>query len=244
MLRAAVLGLLAIASFAAVYVAMAPSDAPRPQATGDATPLATGELRPAATEPEERVAVAFQLVRDVTPETITAPPAATAPLRRVAPAAAPPAPPPEARSERLFNPVIASAGIVIAGGQRIRLAGVDAPTFAERCGEGAAAWPCGRMGRAALRRFVRGRAIECEIPAGGEEVPDPALCRVAGEDLSEWLVENGWATNVGAYAAAEGAAREERLGLWAEDRPDQLSEPAASSPESARAMSERVSSIP
>ena len=77
------------------------------------------------------------------------------------------------------------------------------------------------MARAALRRFLRGRAIECIVPAGAAEVPDPAECRVAGgEDLAAWLVAQGWArANSAAYAALEAKAREEKLGLWAEARP-------------------------
>jgi endonuclease YncB( thermonuclease family) len=167
---------------------------------------------------------------------------------RVAPPPRPPSPP---RVERLYNPVVIAAGKVRAGKRAIGLAGIDAPDFAERCGEGAAAWPCGRMARAALRRFVRGRALECEIPEGASEIPDPARCKVAGQNVSEWLVAQGWARSAGeAYAAAEDAARELKLGLWGDRRPD--AQPAAaliagapaSSPAKALAISERVSATP
>ena len=68
---------------------------------------------------------------------------------------------------------------------------------------------------------VRERAIECIVPAGAAEIPDPAECRVAGgEDLAAWLVAQGWARAKGAtYEALEAKAREEKLGLWGEARP-------------------------
>jgi endonuclease YncB( thermonuclease family) len=187
-------------------------------------------------------------VRDVTPPGVTALPPQAAPPVRVAPPPRPPSPP---RVQRLYSPVIIAAGKIRAGKRAIGLAGVDAPDFAERCGAGAAAWPCGRMARAALRRFVRGRAMECEIPKGATEIPDPARCKVAGQDLSQWLVAQGWARSAGdAYATAEEAARALKLGLWGERRPD--SQPAAalvagapaSSPARALAISDRVSPTP
>jgi endonuclease YncB( thermonuclease family) len=46
-----------------------------------------------------------------------------------------------------------------------------------------------------------------------------AVCRVAGQDLGEWMVRNGWALAYRrystAYVPAEEAARARRLHLWA-----------------------------
>jgi endonuclease YncB( thermonuclease family) len=255
MLRAALLGTIAIASFAIFYAVLSPARPPSlaqqyseavAVETAAAPVLPAGELRPAASDPDERVALAFQLVRDVTPPDVTAPPPASSPPTRISPSeSAAPQEAPQRSSERLYNPLIASAGAIVAGGRRINLAGVHPPTFAERCGEAAAAWPCGRMARAALRRFVRGRAIDCEIPAGEAAIPDPAVCRLGGQDLSEWLVAHGWAKNAGGYFEAEQRASSEKLGLWADARPDaQAADVAASSPARAREINARVSSIP
>lgn len=179
-------------------------------------PTAEG-MAAAAPEPEPR------RVRDVTPAGVTAPPRVTGPLTRVAPPPKPSQPTPEleARAERLFNPVVIAAGTIRARGEEIRLAGIDAPEFEARCGEGASAWPCGRMARAALRRFIRGRAIECHVPAGAAKIPDSAACNVAGQGLAEWLVAQGWAKGVGPVLSdEERKARERKLGLWASARPD------------------------
>jgi endonuclease YncB( thermonuclease family) len=150
---------------------------------------------------------------------MTAAPQATGPLVRVeSPAPETPAEP--ARLERLFNPIVVSAGAIEVGDDVIRLAGVAATDTDRSCGEGASAWPCGRLARAALRSFIRGRAIECEIPAGADAVPNPARCLVGGEDISAWLVAQGWAEADGAYDDDAKAARDEKLGLFAASRPD------------------------
>ncbi len=79
----------------------------------------------------------------------------------------------------------------------------------------------GALARAALRSFVRRRAIECDIPAGADSVPDPARCFVGGDDIAEWLVAQGWAKRSGGdYADAEKTARDGELGLFAASRPD------------------------
>jgi endonuclease YncB( thermonuclease family) len=190
-------------------------------------------------------------VRDVTPTDITAGPIVTGALPRVEPEQeealeAEPAFA-EARTERIFNPVIESAGLIVAGDREIRLAGIDALEIDATCGE--SAWPCGTMARAALRRFIRGRAIECEVPAGAAEIPDSAVCGVAGQDISEWLVGQGWAeATVADYIGIEMSAREDGFGLWSAGRPDVQEDVAAgepdSSPESALAINSRVSATP
>jgi endonuclease YncB( thermonuclease family) len=245
MSRAGVLALSPIALAVALF------------ATGVAVLLRPGashtlaaELRPGLSPEEPAVA---RPVRNVTPDDMTAPPAAAGPYVRVTPAASSPqatTPPPKPPTMRLSRPLVMSAGTLKAGGRVIRLAGVEAPGFAERCG--AEAWPCGRMARAALARFVRGRAVECVLPPGADAIPDPADCRVAGRSLSAWLVAQGWArATSAAYEEAEGKARSGALGIWAETRPGGAppasAQPAASpasSPDSALAIKARVSDTP
>jgi endonuclease YncB( thermonuclease family) len=73
----------------------------------------------------------------------------------------------------------------------------------------------------ALRSFIRSRAIDCDVPAGADEIPDPARCVVGTEDIAEWLVAQGWAKRNGdAYEEAEKKASEEKLGLFGSARPD------------------------
>ena len=160
-------------------------------------------------------------------------------------------PAPKLPTARLNRPLVTDAGALRSGGRDIRLAGIAAPGFEERCGEGAEAWPCGRMARAALARLIRGRAIECALPEGAEAIPDPADCRVGGQSLSAWLVAQGWARAADpAYAEAEANARAGLLGIWAAERPGgalpaaQPAGVAASAPESDLAINARVSGMP
>lgn len=246
MIRGSLLALLGLASFVAVYVAMDPREPTRPTVSEPATESAAADVDPAEIAPAHTTsikdssqlvgpdAITFQLrpgahksqefgpdetavaVRDVTPPDMTAGPKVTGRLTRVER----PEPEPEARVERLYKPIVVAAGTLKVRGRDIRLAGIAAPDFDERCGEGAAAWPCGRMARAALRRFIRGRAIECDVPEGAEEIPDRAICRVAGNDIAKWLVARGWAKRSGdLYDEEEDAAREAKLGLWGDARP-------------------------
>jgi endonuclease YncB( thermonuclease family) len=248
MIRVLMLAVFGAASFAAVYYFAAPDE---PTAVESETALAlssetttetgsiatappdlaqsmTFELRPGAEAVPQNTEPA-RVVRDVTPDNMTAGPKVTGTLARVAaPAVA--AEPAKARTEKLFNAIVISAGVIKVRDREINLAGIAAPDFEQRCGEGSAAWPCGRMARAALQRFIRGRAIDCEVPAGADKLPDPATCAVGGENVSEWLVAQGWAKRSGeSFEDAEKRAREAKLGLWSEGRPDQTSDVASTS---------------
>jgi endonuclease YncB( thermonuclease family) len=220
-------------------------------------PTSGGDNRPPSAEAPMKGDVVSRAVRNVTPPGVTPGPAVTGPLVRVAPPQPPKAPRP-ARVQRVYHPIVVSAGVIKVGGRNIEIAGVDAPEFDSTCGEGAAAWPCGRIARAALRQFIRGRAIECVVPLGADEIPHVGSCSVGGENLSEWLVSNGWARPVGVvYAPLEAPARQARLGLWGDGRPDgqadalaadaiteELPGAAASSPASDLAIRPRVSGTP
>jgi endonuclease YncB( thermonuclease family) len=257
MIRGSLLALLGIGSFAVVYMAMeprAPETAPMPSAVTDqpAQTASVDEPAPQENEPPPEPAISFELrpsasesvataaaaeteaepasapVRNVTPDNMTAGPEVIGTLTRIEPAEPEPEPAPEARIDRLFNPIVVAASTIKAEGRDIHLAGIDAPAFDERCGEGEAAWPCGRMARAALRRFIRGRAIECDVPEGADGIPDPATCRCGGEDIAAWLVASGWARRDGdLFGDEEDAAREGELGLWGDGRPGDQADVAA-----------------
>jgi endonuclease YncB( thermonuclease family) len=156
--------------------------------------------------------------RDVTPLGFTRGPPVTGALTRLPRLDAPrPRRKPEAQTERLFRPIVESAGLIRAGPGTLRLAGIDALAADATCGDGEAEWPCGRMARSQLSRFLRGRAIECEVPRGADSVPDEARCRVAGDDIAEWLVRRGWARPTGpAYREVAAEAEADGRGMWGE----------------------------
>lgn len=123
-----------------------------------------------------------------------------------------------ARVELIHLPTFSGAGSIEKGSKSIRLIGVVNTAVDAQCGSWPDAWPCGRMARAALQRFVRRRSVECRMP----ERPADGLahCSVGGRDISEWLVAQGWARASGPdYADAEKTAQEEKRGVWSPVRP-------------------------
>lgn len=128
-------------------------------------------------------------------------------------------------------PSFPAAGVVEASSGPVRLEGVAATSPDLECGEGEAAWPCGRMARAALQRFVRRRAVECREPSEGEADRHAFSCSVAGADIGRWLVAQGWArAEGGLYEEEEAEAKDAGLGLWAEARPRLLPASVPSGP--------------
>ncbi|MDQ0325083.1 endonuclease YncB(thermonuclease family) [Rhodopseudomonas julia] len=165
--------------------------------------------------------------RDVTPRGMTLGPKVTGPLLRVEPPEPERAPEkepepqntaPTERTERLFRPVVVGLGKIESGKHSVRLAGIEPLAPDASCGE--PAWPCGMMGRSALRRLIRARAIDCTIPAGAEALPETTSCRLGDIDLSEWLVQQGWAKAASArYQEAEDASKRDKRGQWSTARP-------------------------
>src|SRR5690606_26049500 len=75
---------------------------------------------------------------------------------------------------------------------------------------------CGARARSAFRAFLRGRAVTCEVPTEPDKAVITAACRMGKQDVSEWLVENGWARAAagGPYAQAGEAVRAAGKGIF------------------------------
>lgn len=207
MRAALILFALALAAAIGAYAVLgAPEDEDQPKV---AVAAAIGE-EPAPPEKHKRVATRppsiaeSKAIRQIAPETIAAPAASEVQLVREDPR------PPLgelglARTRRpgdasgidgmlLHRPVAISAGRIEAAGYRIRIVGII-PTSPEKIcrGPDGADAPCGMRARTALRHFLRGRAIRCDVPdtPGTEEVE--AECWLGTQDIGAWLVEYGWA---------------------------------------------------
>jgi endonuclease YncB( thermonuclease family) len=116
-------------------------------------------------------------------------------------------------------PQIVDADTVYEGTTKIRLSGIDAPETDQICLDAAGkAWNCGIEATEKLRAFVREQSWTCELT--GQDVYRRSLgsCTVAGEDVSSWLVRNGWALAFRRYSmtyvADEDIARQQKRGLW------------------------------
>jgi endonuclease YncB( thermonuclease family) len=104
-------------------------------------------------------------------------------------------------------------------GKRIRLLGIDAPEATQSCDSEGQKWPCGQASAERLRGLIGDDAVTCD----GSEVDRYgrllAVCRLAGVDLNQAMVADGWATAFrrysDVYVVDETRARAAKLGLWA-----------------------------
>ena len=99
-------------------------------------------------------------------------------------------------------------------GVEIRLQGIDAPESAQTCMRGGASWPCGAEAARKLGNQTRSRIVDCKGHARDVHDRLLATCRVNGEEINRWLVEQGWALSYHDYPGAERTARAAKRGIW------------------------------
>lgn len=101
------------------------------------------------------------------------------------------------------------------GGERLRLAGMDAPELAQVCRTGQGQeWSCGRVSRRRLEGLSLGGDVVCEGDRRDRYGRLLVHCRKAGRDLGALLVEEGLAVAYGSYGAEERQAQKDRHGIW------------------------------
>ena len=91
-------------------------------------------------------------------------------------------------------PRIVDGDTLAIGATKIRLEGIDAPETDQVCLNGSGSrWACGIEARDRLVAHVAGREISCT--SDGIDVYNRTLarCSLAGEDLNNWMVQEGWA---------------------------------------------------
>lgn len=107
------------------------------------------------------------------------------------------------------------------GGERVRLWGIDAPEALQICQDAAGrGFRCGEVARERLIALIGGRSVDCRQKDRDGYGRMVAQCKVAGHNLGEAMICEGWAVEYrqfsrGAYAAAEREARSAKRGLWA-----------------------------
>jgi endonuclease YncB( thermonuclease family) len=197
--------------------------------TGEAevTPRAATETpeaaTPAATISDEHAAM---IVRSREQAATPAPAASDVPAQR----RADPAKPVESaageaarsgaeKGTELSRPVVENAGTLSFGERRLQLAGIIPTPVEKTCGPSGRQWPCGMMAKTALRMLLRNRSVTCDLDTADWKGAVTAACRLASQDLSTWLVENGWAEAAAGspLAAASEKAKQARQGLYGDD---------------------------
>lgn len=119
-------------------------------------------------------------------------------------------------------PEIGDADTVVIGGQKIRLLDMDAPESDQLCldhkGE---LWNCGIAARDVLKKETAGKIWDCQTTRLDRDHRWLSSCTVGGQDISGWMVREGWAmspTHKGyshRFDAEEKLAQAAKAGLWA-----------------------------
>ena len=136
------------------------------------------------------------------------------------------APPPAARFTVRARAV--DGDTLAAGGERLRLHGIDAPEAGQPCEGGGRTYDCGAEATAAMARLLGRGPISCEQLDTDRHGRRIVRCRDAhGANIGAELVWQGWAVAFRRYALddlpEEAAARLAGRGLWA----GRFEEPAA-----------------
>lgn len=114
---------------------------------------------------------------------------------------------------------VVEAGMIRAGGETYRLAGIVLPGTDRTCRRlDGLAVGCLDRAQSYLQLLVKGRAVACERAPQRSDGPPDANCRVGDADLAEQLVRQGWARAGDQpeerFVMAEAAARKQKLGIW------------------------------
>jgi hypothetical protein len=116
---------------------------------------------------------------------------------------------------KLFRPLAVESAMIEAMGRKVTIAGTESLAAEETCEFEGQPWACGMRARTAFRMWLRGRALDCDLPPdAGDEVT--ASCRLGKLDAGAWLVSNGWARAApgGPYSDAEAQARAAGKGIF------------------------------
>lgn len=104
-------------------------------------------------------------------------------------------------------------------GERVRLAGIDAPEANQPCYRNGHAWPCGHAAEDALATMLAGEQVKCRITTKDQYGRWIGFCSVNGVLLNRWLVLNGWAMDWprysdGRFADEQAKAKARGAGIW------------------------------
>ena len=100
-------------------------------------------------------------------------------------------------------------------GERVRLAGIDAPELDQECVREGAPFACGEKARLHLVELIGERETACRGHERDRYGRLLMYCVCEGNDVNRAMVLAGWAVAYDDYGNAERAARDGRAGLWA-----------------------------
>jgi endonuclease YncB( thermonuclease family) len=108
---------------------------------------------------------------------------------------------------------------LMVGDTEVRLFGIDAPEFDQRCMKNGESWGCGAAATDQLSRFVTGKQVRCESVGKDEYGRTLGRCMVGMNDINRTMVGMGYAVAFRRYSSdyvsAEGSAKVNKRGIWA-----------------------------
>lgn len=104
------------------------------------------------------------------------------------------------------------------GDREIRLFGIDAPEYRQRCPVGIANWSCGKDAASALRSLVEGRRVSCQARARDVYGRTVATCTQGGLDVALEMVGRGLDVVLEglptAYLDRQATSKAAHAGIW------------------------------
>ncbi|MGV8900153.1 MAG: thermonuclease family protein [Burkholderiaceae bacterium] len=109
-------------------------------------------------------------------------------------------------------------GLLKISGYRIRLYGIYIPPTGQTCYSFIRPMPCGSRAALALNFKIEGDFVHCTQRLRHVDGSLTASCTLDNEDLSEWLLQKGWAVALPDapfhYSALEKIAQSRGIGIW------------------------------
>jgi endonuclease YncB( thermonuclease family) len=109
-------------------------------------------------------------------------------------------------------------GTLQISGYAVRLYGIYIPPTDNTCYPFMRPVPCGSRASLALDFRISGNFVHCSQKATNQDGSVIADCSVDDQDLSEWMLQKGWALALPdapfEYAAMERIAESKGLGIW------------------------------
>lgn len=109
-------------------------------------------------------------------------------------------------------------GLLKIAGYRIHLYGIYIPPTEQTCYTFVRPVPCGSRAALALNFKIEGDFVHCTQRMRHVDDSITASCTLGNEDLSEWMLQKGWAVALPNapfhYAALEKIAQSRGIGIW------------------------------
>lgn len=109
-------------------------------------------------------------------------------------------------------------GSLKVAGSLVRLYGIYIPPTDQTCYSFVRPMPCGTRASLALEFQIGGDFVHCTERVANADGSITASCRANDQDLSEWMLQKGWAVALPdapfQYAAMEKIARAKGIGVW------------------------------